>query len=265
MPKIAYVEKQPITRAGIIKLYIEGTGTLSLARQSGLHRSTIQRILKQANIDLRKRSPDHPYDTKFFGSYTPTSCYWAGFILADGYIRPYRDTVNVTLAQRDRAHLVKLAAALRLPESVVHTASSTSYCYIDVNGPWARTDLIQNFGITPHKTRNATLPCVSSENRPHLVRGIFDGDGSITLQNPPQLAISGTVALLSKLREVFFGIGVRIKSRNRVPPIQNAIQISYSGRNAGLILGWMYKGSTQKTRLDRKYLRFLQIRRSYLC
>ena len=33
----------------------------------------------------------------FFDTYTPESCYWAGFIAADGYIRDDRDATTIHL------------------------------------------------------------------------------------------------------------------------------------------------------------------------
>lgn len=54
----------------------------------------------------------------------------------------------------------------------------------------------------------------------------------------------------------FHHLGVNLKSKNDVPPIQNKSgcgQISYSGKNAKIVLDWLYKNSDEKMRLTRKF------------
>ncbi len=92
----------------IIDLYNDGYGTMEISQKCGVHRATVQRVLQRNNIDLRKRTPVH-YDIHFFDEYNENSCYWAGFIAADGYVRSDRAAVTIHLASADYEHLLKLA------------------------------------------------------------------------------------------------------------------------------------------------------------
>ena len=92
----------------IIKDYNDGYGTNYLASKYDVHRATIQRCLIRNSVELRRVSPHKHYNVRFFDTYTSESCYWAGFIAADGYIRNDRDAVCIHLCNIDINHLYKI-------------------------------------------------------------------------------------------------------------------------------------------------------------
>lgn len=77
----------------IVDKYSGGIGTLKLSSTYKIHRSTIQAILIRNGIKLRSTSPYYHYNVNFFSTYTKESCYWGGFVAADGYIRKSRTNV----------------------------------------------------------------------------------------------------------------------------------------------------------------------------
>lgn len=248
----------------MVALYQGGMGTMRLSQEAGLHRMAVQRVLLRNGVSLRKKSPQAAYDVGFFSTYRPDSVYWAGFILADGCLRSDRATLHIKLASRDRGHLAKFARVLGLPESTVKDRST--YSHVDVNGTWFPKDLERQFGITPRKTWTVHFPeQVPEKLQHHLVRGVFDGDGCISRLpgGIPQVSFAGTEGLLNSLRELFYDVaGVRLKSKNRVAPLCYTPHpmIAYSGRNAMRILDWIYTGSEDAVRLERKYERYLEAR-----
>lgn len=72
-------------RTNVIHLY-KNHSTLEIASITGLHRTTIQRILKSNFIGLRRITPYNKYNFDFFSTFSRESCYWAGFIAADGCV-----------------------------------------------------------------------------------------------------------------------------------------------------------------------------------
>lgn len=202
------------------------------------------------------------YDFGFFDQFTPESAYWAGFLAADGCVRSDRATVSLHLAATDADHVEKLRKAVQFNGEVKISGAAAS---LHINGPRWVDALSRNFGVTPRKSLTYSLPELPSDTLPHFVRGIIDGDGSITFTTVPTLSITGTRFLLASLAEAFFDhCAVRLKSKNKVPPVMlkaNGVsgQVSWSGKNAAKILRWVYADSTDATRLGRKYARWREL------
>jgi intein-encoded DNA endonuclease-like protein len=241
-------------RDDIIKDYLCGISTTSLSKKYSVHRTTIQRILKRANIGLRKRTAVY-YSRDFFSCFSKDSAYWAGFILADGHIRKDRNTVAIHLAIKDLQHLEKISAATDYAGKIEKYPGS---CRINFNGKWIKEDLNKIYKIDENKSyKDFSIKHIPKKYWPSFIRGFFDGDGSVSCGRVLQLNFVGRESFLSELANIFYDIGVRLKSKNRTPPIQNNSGIKglhYSGKNAMKILNWLYKCSDDKNRLSRKYL-----------
>lgn len=256
-----------MTSSEIVNAYVSGASTSSLCERSGLNRGMIQRLLLKAGVKLRKRTPSIEYNKAFFDEYTTTSCYWAGFILADGCVASKRAKMSVHLALKDVEHLTKLADAIGYPKAKIYHGKT---CCLNVHGEWFPNALFKNFDITPQKSLTATFPSrVPEQFYAHLIRGIVDGDGSIgSLPNNSgsTLNIVGTKSLLQSVADIFkVKANVSLKSGNVTPPIQMRSQaglISWSGQNADRILEWLYADSIEQLRLTRKYHRWMEVRKS---
>lgn len=237
----------------IISLYENGNGVMTIAETLGIHRSTVQRSLLRGGVTLRKSTPRNGYDLRFFENVTKESAYWAGFIAADGYIRSNgRSTLSIKLSLVDYDHLLKFKRAIGFLGEVHKT---DEYAYIDISGNWITEALRRNFNITSRKTHTLVFPILESEFIPHFIRGYFDGDGCISRTTVPSVSFTcASPEFVQTLQTIIFEtVEVRLKSKNNVPPVQNGVQISYSGKNAGKILRWMYQDSTPDIRLDRKF------------
>ena len=240
----------------IISDYNNGYGTNYIADKYNLHRSTIQRCLQRNNVELRRVSPYSHYNVHFFDTYTPESCYWAGFIAADGYIRDDRDATTIHLCNDDINHLYKIKELTSYEGNI---SNSKRECSIMFSGKWFGKKLYETFCLTPRKTHKVII----SEKIPpdmlrHYVRGYFDGDGCISdTQGYPQINFSsGSEIILKQLIEIFQDIGIYLQTKEGKPKI-HGIQIDYKCSNAMKILKWMYEDSTYLTRLDRKYNKYL--------
>ena len=254
----------------IIDEYQNGAGTNELAQKYSMHRSTIQRILKRNNILLRKRTPTHKYDVNFFAEYNRDSCYWAGFILADGCIRSDRDSVSIKLSSVDDTHLLKFTRCINYTGKV-HYSHDGSYCYVDVCGKWFKHDLKQQFGILPCKTKTTKIyDQIPLTYYPDFIRGIIDGDGSITYyrsanDKKPTLRILGTEMLLKQISEYFRTRNVTMRTKTEMPAIvkcAGVYSICYSMNNTYKILtDIIYKHHPNCIYLSRKFNTWKSLRR----
>jgi intein-encoded DNA endonuclease-like protein len=248
----------------IIEDYLNGfLSNFDLSIKYNLHRGTIQRILKKNNIVLRKRTPKIRVNHLFFNQYNELSCYWAGFILADGYIRnKNRNTLHIKLTSNDVGHLYKFKSDVGYEGNVVN---KNGICYIDISSSQIINDLLNNFEITTKKSLN----CFISEKIPqkylnHFIRGYFDGDGSITYTTTDTINFVGTSNTMNFIRNYFYGqCGIKLRSKD-IPDIiknNNIFSIYYSGISAFRCLNVMYDDSN--IFLDRKYLKYLDIFRKF--
>lgn len=254
----------------ICQLYGDGSGTNEIAKLFNLNRSTVQKILIRNNLKLRKTSPyKKKYNVHYFDEYNDENCYWAGFILADGCIRTDRDAVEIHLQEGDKDHLLKFAKAISFTGELVYDKYSHAYS-ISVAGKWFPEALKKNFGIEGRKSLTTMFPKqVPLKYYNSLIRGIFDGDGSISTHitqysNIPQMSIVGTLDLVDNIRHIFYDWGVRLKTKaNEIPPIIQCTTtgmgyVALSGKNANLILKKLYENSTDEVRLLRKYNMFME-------
>jgi intein/homing endonuclease len=231
----------------IIKDYLLGMQNWELSAKYKLHRTTITRILKKSKINLQKIKSKKNINENFFSLYNSDSCYWAGFILADGYIRKNRNTLHIKLKKSDDLHLLKFLKSLCADDHKIHY--SESYCYIDICSDKIKHDLLMYFDITSKKTYTAIISKkIPNSHMRDFIRGYFDGDGCITYTTTHTISFVGTFEVLDFLRNLFYDeIKITLKSKNIVPPISNFKNnvgtINYSGKNAKKILDFMYKNS----------------------
>ena len=241
----------------IIRDYNNGYGTNFISLKYNLNRSTIQRCLKRNNIELRRVSPHSHYDIHFFDKYSNESCYWAGFIAADGNIRDDRDGTTIHLCNDDICQLYKIKTLTNYEGNI---SNSKKECSIFFAGKWFSEKLLNNYDLSPRKTYNVKISDKIPKNKlNHFVRGYFDGDGCITdINGYPSINFSsGSKLILNQLIDIFKNdLNISLQTEGKQPKI-HGIQVHYSCSNAMKILEWMYKDSTYLTRLDRKYNKYL--------
>ena len=106
------------------------------------------------------------------------------------------------------------------------------------------------------------LSSIDDELKPYFVRGVVDGDGSISknVERPSLSVCGGSGEFVAWCREVVYTMapgacrGNLHLSKNRV------WSMTFGGRlQVPSILKWLYAGSTPETRLARKYERAVAI------
>ena len=239
----------------IIKDYVdEYLSNSEICKKYGLNRITVQRILKRNGINLRKKTPGFKVDHHFFSKYTENSCYWAGFILADGNIRnDKRFTLQIKLAKKDREHLLKFKECLSYEGEV---KEGSHFYQITVSSEKIINDLYENFNIFPRKSLNCKISNkIPKDKMSHFIRGYLDGDGTITKTSCETLGFIGTFETLNSIREFIFNSGIALRSKElpEVSKTKNIHNIHYYGNSAIKVLDVLYEDSNDRIRLDRKY------------
>jgi len=200
-------------------------------------------------------------DDSVFEHYTQESCYWAGFLAADGCI-DVNGTIRIELGGKDKEQVDKFKLFCKSSHSISHNTLKDSY-KIGFCSKKIKDDLYFNYSVTVDKTHNLILPALTAEQYPHYIRGFFDGDGCITefFNNRPTASFrvfltSGSLAFLEELLEVLRSLGV-IVGGSIQKKAANCWHIQLGIKDSTSFLNWLYKDSI--VHLDRKYLKYVDL------
>lgn len=246
-------------------------GTSEQAMREWLHKWGVKTLTRtEKNRLLKKRNSDY-----FESIDTPDKAYWLGFLYADGGINSgKRWSVRINLQDRDKDHLKKFLDAVedydtQIKETVKKTEKKNyKGVYISLGDKKMVLDLI-NKGCTPKKSFTATFPNedqVPDELISHFVRGYFDGDGCITHSNHKNSNLKYYSGNIIGTADILQNILIRIgKSNLKINPLKDKEQTAYVTNFSGNkmmsnLCDYLYEGSTDSNRLDRKYKEFMDLK-----
>ncbi|MCK9429171.1 MAG: hypothetical protein M0R17_04145 [Candidatus Omnitrophica bacterium] len=108
---------------------------------------------------------------------TENKAYILGFIYADGSINRASNSFTVGLAAKDIEILEFIKSELKYSGSICHNKKGS--IILTITSKVIKNDLIK-LGIIPNKTyESKSLPTIDNNLISHMMRGFFDGDGSI--------------------------------------------------------------------------------------
>lgn len=140
------------------------------------YRTAISVERKAGDLKIKctnKRSRIHSYNEEIWGTFTPESCYWAGFIAADGCISKEKRCnllyyFGLNLQESDSHHIEKFikfcdfsgSTYLRKNTSRYNPNTYCSGVKISVGPKWV-SDLKNNLNITERKTFTLQPPNIT--------------------------------------------------------------------------------------------------------
>jgi hypothetical protein len=196
----------------ILKQYY-GRMTAEELSKSVLPERKISAILSQAyECGLSGRGkdwmiPDHDHD--YFSIPNQQSCYWAGFIAADGNV--HKNNLLIALNRKDRSHLERFKADIKFTGNIYdrdfkntyHKKGYSEMSRLSITS--ARQiidDLERHYNITPKKSLTLQPPNLTDDIliKCFLV-GLIDGDGSIFLSRDYlHLTLLGTETMMAFMK-----------------------------------------------------------------
>lgn len=185
---------------------------------------TYNQLVKRAQIlgVKSKTNRARKGNLNFLNTLTITSCYWWGFIIADGYLSK-RGDLKISLNIKDDIHLQKLANHL---ETTVKysTNHNTDYCTISTGNKEFANKWLSILKIDKPKTYyppNLSIFLTKDNLLPFFI-GIIDGDGCIWESKKwisLRVELHGnwlnTLQLISNKLKEFYDIDCKIKTSNR--------------------------------------------------
>lgn len=257
----------------ICQLYFEKFCTLSqIAEKFNCVPNTIKNIVskdykykERASVNYKNLGINHNF---FSVIDTEEKAYILGFLLADGNV--YKDTsyrIRLCLALQDIKILYRIKEILNLTSEVRiskrdNRENSQAECLLNWSSEQQFKDL-GKYGIVPNKSLISYLPInqINSDVVHHFIRGLFDGDGCISVfQNRQALSFVGTYEVINTLKcflcENLSLYPVKISERTKKNTVY---QVLWSSKKDVLnIYNYLYKDAT--IFLERKYLKFQEIK-----
>ena len=170
------------TISKILDKYNSGLSLANIAKEVGLSKPTITRIVDESGYKIPNRRRTKYYiDSNYFSKIDKEDkAYWLGFIAADGNIRKDLNRLRIELAIKDKKHLEKFANDINTNSPIVEVNREYPSCYININNHNICNDLV-NKGIVPNKSLILDIKLDEIEEKYYydIIRGYFDGDGSI--------------------------------------------------------------------------------------
>lgn len=180
----------------------------------------------------------------FFSEMNELSCYWAGFIAADGNIRQPKQNerfgLQITLSQKDESQLSQFLSDIESSHKIYKT--NRGECHIHVRSNKLCLDLLDNFNITPRKTLTYTpVNNIPSELVRHFIRGYIDGDGSFknTKNDCARLEILGTRPTLEFIHN-YLKDSVGVNPLVKIRPCKRVFSLQFGGRQVLQIANHIY-------------------------
>ena len=172
----------------IIKYYLSQPMTMKQVEDKyELSHPTITKILKDVPKYTKAKLNNPNMREHFFQDINEEAkAYFLGLLISDGNV--FKDdtgrqaSVSITLDLKDEYMLEKFKEVLQANTSIGHDNRGCGQ--IAVRSNIMAADLAK-YGVVPRKSYSTYLPKITYEMMPHLIRGIFDGDGSIIAKPSP--------------------------------------------------------------------------------
>jgi hypothetical protein len=191
----------------VIQLYNEYRSLKKVSKLLGVSISPVKRILYSNNIILNSAKKYEVDEDYFINIDTEDKAYWLGFLYADGYVRIRKTGNSLEFKQhkRDMDIFEKFKECIKSTHPVNPVKGGNTYVISITNNKIVNN--IVGKGCLPRKSHILKFPdgnILPSYLHSHFIRGVFDGDGSISLlaKKQPAVNIAGTKDMVESIKKI---------------------------------------------------------------
>lgn len=163
--------------------------------------------LKAKLLGLTTKKQKYIVNANFFGKMTKLSCYWAGYIAADGCIKCDGKVLSFHCGPKDITHLELLKNNIEYSGPIYYYDDGTAE--LSIHNLELCKSLTKNFNIVARKSLILEPPKLSFDEALSYIVGYLDGDGCISYSGDKLFAsFRGTESILNWIKGYFDGIYV---------------------------------------------------------
>lgn len=247
----------------ICNLYKDHHSAYSIANQFEVSNHTVSRIIFTNNIEknsyAKMANPDLKEDY-FENINTPEKAYWLGWLITDGCIS--NNKIQFDILQNDEYILHLLEQDLNVTNKV--KVRPNGYAYFSLGSIKMCQDLAK-YNITPQKTFTVSIPNnIDRKLYSHLIRGIFDGDGGISVYTRKngkinyELSFTGNYQIIEKIK-IFLEQELPTLKKKVIEKNGSVYRIRWSAKkDLFLLREYLYQNCTDHY-LTRKYEKLFKL------
>ena len=239
----------------VIQDYLDGMGHGEIARKYGYNQSAVTALLHKNNIEIRDFRID--VDEDFFSIIdTEEKAYVLGWLYADGNVN--KNTWRIQIADLDILEKIKELVKYKGEIADVQPPKKFPHRKVQYTINVCRKKMVDDLarlGVVPKKSLIIKFPTedqVPKHLLGHFLRGVFDGDGSITKCAKGGFAISltSTQDFLDEMMKLFKS---DFSLYERFPDRKTTSRSLMCGKKSAIyeFLDFIYRDAT--VYLDRKY------------
>lgn len=152
---------------------------LALTKSDGSVKQRARKFHLTSNIHFKL----YTRNNNAFSNLTLESCYWAGFIAADGCINIKHPSLHICLSPKDLDQLDRFRIFVGYSGPLHHAKNGTNLS-LTVSSKFIIDDLAKNFNIFPRKSLTLEPPKnLTHEQSLAYIIGYIDGDGTLNYNN----------------------------------------------------------------------------------
>jgi len=230
-----------------------GVRTVELAKEYGVDRKSIQRVLKLVGAERASGRPDNGLDL-FAEIEDEAGAYWLGYLTGDSCVASNGNCIQV--GSVDKEQLEKLKVWGSIPSEIgtdfksrnPETPNQRDFHHLSINSQRTVTNA-SKWGLV-HDKNKRSVPNLPEKLMPHYWRGLWDADGSVFLN----LAVLTCKPIFICEFRKWLGVAGKGKDGycggvHKVTDI--TWRTAYSGEYARMVCDKLYKGAS--VYMDRKY------------
>lgn len=228
--------------------------TVDLLEKYSCSWHSLYSALRRFEIPLRRTRCRVNED--FFDVLTPASAWVLGLWITDGSVESHKNSRRLRIGFSDKQLLFAVHTLLGA-ENVVSYSSRKNFWYFKVSSH-SLYESLRAFGVREKKSLRTVFPDVSDDILPHLVRGIFDGDGCVYIRKNRNLPVAEIVSaarpFLEEMSSRIHSV-LDLNSSIRAAPDSRCYRLNFSTQSSLTLAAWMYHDSAG-LRCDAKFRRF---------
>lgn len=269
-----------------LALRSDGYSLDEIAEQLSINKNTINKWTKHIKLNdlqkqkIRNRKFKHKYNYNIdiFSNPNDITYYILGAFYSDGNVS--KEIRKCSIVSKDKEWLDQLSKTIG---GMVPRKKKNSNCYVyEITNRYIGDWFVYN-GCTPNKSLTVKMPNIPNEYISHFIRGVFDGDGCISIANQSSgstkslraYIVSANKIFIEQLSKCFDDICsyqiITIKNKNvsimgRAPKDYNdCYRLAFSGSSAVKFCEFIYNNKNiYLERKFEKYQSYLRIREEEL-
>lgn len=253
--------KKGIEIEKILELYNQGLNQAQIAEQLGCSTANVSHRLKKTGIKYKRdyskvrrtRFNRYKMNTKFFEYIdNEAKAYFLGLMYSDGSVTENQFYIKL----HDEDIILKFKEVLECETPIRYIEKPWKTYIFEVSCQELCNQLISH-GCVQNKTRVIQVPSLRKDLYRHFIRGFFDGDGCLQLQDKIyHCRFDLTCASLKFLEQLRPIITKHAKTNGHLgkETKYDVWHLNYSGHQVVQILDWLYENSHYY--LKRKYMKY---------